>query len=309
MTGLNNNNLVILSLLTIFFYSIYIKSFKKIKQTERKEGLESHKIKNGTITMGGIIFLTLPLFFTSYTPDTKIIILTVIGFALLGLIDDILIVKFKKNDGLSPLVKFIIEIIISTISFYLYLKNGNSVILNIFNLNINLKWVYGIFILFLLTASTNAWNLVDGIDGLCSGLSLIFGIGLMIIAYKKARFDVFYMLIIFHISIFIYWCLNLPKAFLFMGDVGSLGLGALYAMTSIILDCFNSYIFMSLLFIFETLSVIIQVTYFKKTKGKRFFKMTPFHHHLELCGLNELQIDILFYIIQILLVILALNFL
>ncbi len=309
MTGLNNNNFVLLSLLTIFFYSLYIKLFKKLKQTERKEGLESHKIKNGTITMGGIIFIFMPLFFVTYTPDTKIIIFTVISFAILGLIDDILIVKFKKNDGLFPSLKLIIEIIISAISFYMYLKNGNEVILNLFNLNINLKWLYGIFILFLLTASSNAWNLVDGIDGLCSGLSIIFGIGLMIIAYKQARFDVLYMLVFFHISIFIYWCLNLPKAFLFMGDVGSLGLGALYSMTAIILDCINSFILMSFLFIFETLSVILQVTYYKKTKGKRLFKMTPFHHHLELCGLNELQIDILFYIIQIILVVLALNIL
>ena len=157
--------------------------------------------------------------------------------------------------------------------------------------------------MWVLVSSTNAWNLIDGIDGLCSGCSLIFGLGLGIIAYRQGEYNLVYMMIIFHISLFTFWCFNLPKAFLFMGNVGSLGLGAFYATISIYLNSLTSYVIMALLFIFETISVIIQVIYFKKTNGKRLFKMAPFHHHLEKCGLKEFQIDLMFYIIQAILVI------
>ena len=149
---------------------------------------------------------------------------------------------------------------------------------------------------------------MDGVDGLCSGCSLIFGIGLMIIAFNKSEFEILYLLIAFHIVLFVFWCFNFPKAFLFMGDVGALGLGAFYAITSVYLESLTAFVIMAFLFIFETLSVILQVTYFKRTKGKRLFKMAPFHHHLEACGLKEVSIDLLFYAIQIGLVALAIFF-
>jgi phospho-N-acetylmuramoyl-pentapeptide-transferase len=162
--------------------------------------------------------------------------------------------------------------------------------------------------MWVLVSSTNAWNLLDGVDGLCAGCSLIFGIGLGFIAYKQSEYNLLYMMIIFHISLFIFWCFNLPKAFLFMGNVGSLSLGAFYACISIYLNSITSFIVMALLFIFETLSVILQVIYFKKTNGKRLFKMAPFHHHLEKIGFKEIQVDLLFYLIQIVLVILVIIF-
>lgn len=307
MIGLESINLLWLALIAVFLYSIYVKGFKRVSQTEREAGLDSHKIKNGTITMGGIIFLVLPIFFIPYTNETRIIYFTTISFGLLGLIDDLLIIKFKKNDGLAPTIKLICEVIISGIVFYFYLKNDYKPILNIFGISINIKWLFGLFILFILVSSSNAWNLVDGVDGLCSGCSIIFGIGLMIIAIKKGSFDIFHLLLIFHICLFVFWCFNLPKAFLFMGDVGSLGLGAFYAIAAVFLNSINAYILMSLLFIFETITVILQVSYFKKTNGKRLFRMTPFHHHLEMKGFSELKIDLLFYIIQIILVLIAIN--
>ena len=170
----------------------------------------------------------------------------------------------------------------------------------------DVKWFFGLLILWILVASSNAWNLMDGIDGLCSGCSILFGIGLMIIAYRQENYAILSLLLALHISLFVFWCFNLPKAFLFMGDVGALGLGAFYAITSIYLNSIGSFILMALLFIFEALSVILQVAYFKKTKGKRLFKMAPFHHHLEACGLKEIHVDLLFYTIQGILVILVL---
>ena len=117
MSGFPIVKLLAVSLLSVFLYSVYVKCFKRLSQTERTLGLESHKKKNGTITMGGIIFLVLPLFFVPYTKETSIILFATLGFGLLGFIDDLLIVILKKNYGLSPLVKILIEIVISGIVF------------------------------------------------------------------------------------------------------------------------------------------------------------------------------------------------
>lgn len=305
MIGFEVIKLLGLSLLSVFLYSIYVKGFKRFSQTERTLGLESHKKKNGTITMGGIIFLVLPLFFIPFSKETMMILFVALGFGILGMLDDLLIVFLKKNDGLPASFKLLVEIIISGVVFFFYLKEGEPTQLNIFSFTIELKWFFGILILWLLVSSANAWNLMDGVDGLCSGCSLVFGIGLMLIAYKENQMEILYMLIAFHITLFVFWCFNLPKAFLFMGDVGALSLGAFYAITSIYLNSVLAFILMAGLFIFETLSVILQVVYFKKTKGKRLFRMAPFHHHLEACGLKELQVDLIFYIIQIVLVFVA----
>ncbi len=305
MNGFQIIKLLVVSLASIFLYSIYVKVFKKLSQTERELGLASHKKKNGTITMGGIIFLVLPLFFVPYSEQTSMILFATICFGILGVIDDILIILLKKNDGLKPSFKILIEILIAGTVFFFYLKNQNDTTLSLFGYSLDLKWFFGIIILWLLLASSNAWNLMDGVDGLCGGCSLIFGIGLMILSYEMRKMDIFYMLLCFHIVLFVFWCMNLPKAFLFMGDVGSLGLGAFYAITSIYLNSIPAFILMAGLFIFETLSVILQVFYFKRTHGKRLFKMAPFHHHLEACGLKEIQIDLIFYGIQVILVFLA----
>lgn len=305
MDGFDLTKLLVLMLCSVFLYSLYVKCFRRLSQTERKEGLESHQRKNGTITMGGILFLVLPLFFVPYTSDSKIILFTMLAFGVIGMVDDVLIILLKKNDGLSASVKLIIEIVISGIIFYFYLQANKSTMLTIGKWQIDLKWFFGIFILWLLTASSNAWNLMDGVDGLCAGCSLLIGIALMMIALERGQYDIFYLLTAFHLTLFVFWCFNLPKAFLFMGDVGSLALGSFYGICSIYLDCILPFILMSGLYIFETISVIVQVAYFKKTKGKRLFRMAPFHHHLEACGLKEVQIDILFYLIQIILIVFA----
>lgn len=277
---------MLLILVTIFSYAIYIRYFNKIRQYEREEGLRRHQLKSGTVTMGGIIFMLIPLFFIPYSNNTIGIVLTMISFAILGFFDDLLIIIKKNNDGLKPLFKLIIEIIISAIFYILFIKK--------FNL------LYFIFIIFFLTSSVNAFNLTDGIDGLCSGLSIIMSIPFIYIAYKKGMFDVMYLLVAYSLAIFVFWCFNLPKAYLFMGDVGSLGLGALYSLVSIYLNEIKIFILLSIIFIFEVVSVLIQVIYYKKTK-KRIFKMSPFHHHLESIGYSENKIDLIFYLIEILL--------
>lgn len=307
MNGLEVVKLLGLSLVSVFFYSIYVKCFRKLSQTERAEGLASHQKKNGTITMGGILFIVLPLFFVDYSPDCQMIILAMVGFGVLGVVDDLLIVFLKKNDGIPATIKLVIEIAISAVIFYFYLSACKSTSLDFGLFSIDLKWFFGVFILWFITASSNAWNLMDGVDGLCAGCSLMVGIGLMYISYRNRQMDIFYFLLALHITLFIFWCFNLPKAFLFMGDVGSLALGAVYALCSIYLNAILPFTIMAALYIWETLSVIMQVAYFKKTGGKRIFKMAPFHHHLEASGLKEIHIDLLFYLIQFILVMVAIQ--
>lgn len=299
-------DLLTLSLLSVFLYAVYVKAFKGVKQYEREEGLESHKIKNGTVTMGGIVFVLLPLFFIFYNPKVINIAITIFLYGLLGFIDDLLIIIKKNNKGINPTLKLLLQVIIAGVSFFLYLNSGMATKISIFNFQIDFKWLYGMLMLFLLTSSTNAFNLTDGVDGLCSGLCLLMSLGYLYISYKKEEYEIMNMIIVIMIPLFVFWCFNLPKAFLFMGDTGSLFLGAFYAMLSLYLDCLIPFIIMSLLFIFEVVSVIIQVFYFKRTKGKRIFKMTPFHHHLEACGYKEIEVDLIFYFIQIILIIIAL---
>ena len=298
-------DLFFIAVLSIFCYSFYIRIFKKLTQYEREEGLRSHKIKNGTITMGGIIFALIPPLFLIYDQKVFNMVLTSSLFSLIGLVDDLLIVVKKNNNGIPPVIKLIVEVVIAAISFYLFLNLEINTKIHVFNYALELKWLYGILILLILTSSCNAFNLTDGIDGLCSGLSLIISLGFLYIAYIKNEMLIFYMIICYMIPLFVFWCFNFPKAFLFMGDTGSLFLGAFYAMLCVYLDCIIPFMFMSLIFIFETISVVLQVFYFKKTNGKRLFKMAPFHHHLEMCGFKEYQIDFLFYFIQIILVMLS----
>ncbi|MBE6137239.1 MAG: phospho-N-acetylmuramoyl-pentapeptide-transferase [Erysipelotrichaceae bacterium] len=295
--------LLILSLLSVFLYSLYIRIFKRAKQYEREEGLESHKRKSGTITMGGIIFIMLPLFFIFYDSKTTSIAITIFLYGLLGFVDDLLIIIKKNNKGIHPSLKLFIQVIIAAISFLFFLNTGMKTQITIFNHQIDIKWIYGMMMLFVLTSSTNAFNLTDGVDGLCSGLALIMSLGFLYIAYKKGEYSIMSMIIVIMIPLFVFWCFNYPKAFLFMGDTGSLYLGAFYAMLAVYLDCLFLFIIMAALFVFEVISVIIQVFYFKRTNGKRIFKMTPFHHHLEASGFKEISVDLIFYLIQIILVI------
>ncbi len=300
-------NLLLLTLLSVFLYAVYVKVFKRARQYEREDGLASHQQKNGTITMGGIIFVVLPLFFIQYDAKTISIAITMFLYGLLGFIDDLLITIKHNNKGIPPTLKLILQILIAGITFIIYLQSGCSTILDLKIIKIDIRWVFGLVILGLLASATNAFNLTDGVDGLCAGLSLLVSLAFIYIAILKKEETIAYMILCVSLPLFVFWCFNLPKAFLFMGDTGSLCLGAFYAMIAIYLQSLVAYIILVSLFIFETISVILQVFYYKKTGGKRIFKMAPFHHHLEACGWKEITIDLLFYLIQIVLIIMVMT--
>lgn len=298
-------------IISLVLFYLYIKFFSFVKQTEREEGISTHKKKNGTITMGGIVlFLVVSILFLlfndSYNLKMLFLLLPSVFFFIVGFIDDLLIVRFHKNDGLNSNLRLLLEIIFSALFYGLYIKLFNDNSLDLFGYKIDLGFLYGILIVLMLVGSTNACNLTDGIDGLMGGIYVITLIFFLIIALfnKEDMIGLFIMINIGATLGFLYF--NLPRAKLFMGDCGSLMMGANLCCISILLHI-EAYLPLFLIVpVIETLSVILQVSYFKLSKGKRLFKMTPFHHHLEMCGFSETKLIIIFYAITIIFGLLAL---
>lgn len=272
----------------------------KFGQAIREEGPQSHRKKSGTPTMGGIIFITsivvillVTVFFTQYATmsnELMMLLLTLVGFGTIGFIDDFIIVVRKNNEGLKPKQKLLAQLVLAAVFFYLFLVSDYSTELSFFNLfSIELSWVYGLFILFWMTGFSNAVNLTDGLDGLCGGVSVItFGtFGMIAIAQQQMGIALFCFAVVG--ALFGFLVFNLNPAKVFMGDTGSLALGASIAAVSILLKQELLLVIVGLVYVIETLSVIIQVAYYKRTQ-KRIFKMAPIHHHFELCGWSEWKV-------------------
>ena len=299
--------------LTFVFLDSLIKYEKKLNkgQIEREEGLRSHKSKNHTPTLGGLVFVLVIIFvytlyifcFEKNTKNYLLIMIALLGYFLIGLIDDLLIVIKGNNNGLSSDFKFLLQIVVASIFFYYYIKYNNDTSIDIFHYKIDLKFMYGIFILLLFSGFTNATNLTDGIDGLLAGTMIIaFFIVSNLVTYKDLK-----TLIIISISALLaYLYYNLPKAQIFMGDSGSLALGSIFISIAIIEKKEVIFLLVGLLYIVEAVSVILQVLYFKVTKGKRLFKMAPIHHHFEVVFGSEEKTLGLFYLLALIFGLLAL---
>lgn len=312
--------LLSLSVFIFLLYYIVLPNFKKLKfgQTVREVGPRSHQSKNGTPTMGGLLifisfylvvismFVVFPNYLKLNYVNLFILFIPLIGYLVLGLIDDILIVKTKKNNGIRPTIKLLIQLLIALIFYTLLVFTGFDTSIQIFNLNIDLKYFYGLFIILVFTSTTNATNLTDGLDGLLSVTTIPLLIGYIIIGTIKQNHLVIILSSAMLISLIIFLFFNFPKASLFMGDTGSFFIGAFLCVISIMLKVELILLIFGFVFIFETLSVIIQVVYFKKTKGKRLFKMAPFHHHLELLGYSNLKINFIFFLTSLISVIIGL---
>lgn len=281
----------------------------KFGQSIRKEGPTRHLQKKGTPTMGGIIIVVITLLlFSCYLMgkneknlalwlSSMLLVIPFIGFAIIGFIDDVLIIVKKDNNGLSPRVKFLLQIVISGITYYLILVLRQNNYLNFFGSPIDIAFLYGIIIIIGFAGSTNATNLTDGLDGLLAGCSAITITGIMIIAIIKNNEIVMYFGLSLLIAIICFAIFNFPRASIFMGDVGSLAIGGAIFSMLIVLHMELLFLFFGFIYLIETISVILQVWFFKKTKGERLFKMTPVHHHFELMGLKEEQIDVSFWLI------------
>tara|TARA_A100001015_G_C15037358_1_gene737177 strand:- start:3015 stop:3905 length:891 start_codon:yes stop_codon:yes gene_type:complete len=283
--------LVIFALLTHF---TLIKFFHRFKAYQPIYNLSpsAHQKKSKTPTLGGItmllsVWLGWAFFFTMSLKVTWLVALYSV-FALIGFFDDLLALALKKNKGLSAKQKFILQCFVSLVFIYLY-----SIYFS------GLDWWHYPFYTFVIVGTSNATNLTDGLDGLLAGCSLITLFGFYYIMVESFQIDVSRFIVILIIIVTSFLLYNWNPAKLFMGDTGSLALGAVFAGLALLYA--DVWILLSLgaVYILETLSVIIQVIYFKRTK-KRIFLMSPLHHHFELLGFKELHIVLIFYVIAFL---------
>ena len=280
--------LMVAYFLTVLMLPRLIKYLHVLKfgQAIREEGPQSHMHKKGTPTMGGISFiiaivvsLVVAMFLDSANIQYYILfIYTTISFSIIGYIDDMLIVVKKINDGLAPRKKLMLQILFSVIFYMLVTfiyKDINYIHIPVFDYNLNISYFYIIFLVFWQTGFSNAVNL-----------------------YKENNFPVLVFCLTIVGALVGFLLFNRNPAKIFMGDTGSLALGGILAAISVILHKEVAFLFIGLVYILETLSVIIQVAYFKKT-GKRIFKMSPLHHHFELSGYGEVKTVYIFVIIAV----------
>ena len=293
----------------------------KVGQIEREDGPESHLNKQGTPTMGGVIIaiaiILLMLFiFFDYAKDDielakKLIPLAIIaiGFGIIGFIDDSKKLIFKNTKGLKPAYKMI-GLLAIAVTYVIYLLNiinlGTDTYIPILKIYINLPiWIYIPFAIFAILATTNAINLTDGVDGLCPTVSAVIITCLTVIGiiFNVKEVVIFGTIVIGICLGFLLF--NMHPAKVFMGDTGSLLLGGVIVAMALYLKMPLIIIIIAFIPVLETISVIMQVLYFKKT-GNRFFKMAPIHHHFELSGWGENKVVSIFSIITLILCVLGL---
>ena len=313
--------------MAIAFGPVVIPWLKRMKfgQTIYDLGPESHKKKQGIPTMGGIIFAVPALiaaFAFSGEGRTDFLLMAVVcalGFGLIGFVDDFIKVKLKRSLGLTPKQKLVPQIILSAgLAFWAYKHSliGDSLIVPFFGSEWNLGWAYIPVMMFILVGVVNSANLLDGLDGLCGGCSMIDFASMSLICLLMARAYPENSANLLNIAIFCaamagallgFLRFNFYPAGVFMGDVGSFFIGGALAgaclttRLSLLLPVIAFAMFVS------SLSDIIQVTYFKATHGKRIFRMAPLHHHFELSGMPETRVVAMYYIVTVLLCLLALS--
>lgn len=300
-------------LFSIVFGFILIPMLRKLKASQSLSIYleDRHKSKVGTPTMGGLIFI-LPTLITIWvlyimgkitiSYNMIIVIFTFLSYSLIGFIDDFLIIIKHNNKGLTEGQKLIMQVLIAITFFYLFMIAGNEPLLWIqsFHIKLDIGWFYGLFILLVLIASSNAVNITDGLDGLAGGLSLIafgtFGIISLATGWLEGYEEISIFCFILVGSLLGFLVFNVKPAKVFMGDTGSLALGATLGAISILTRHELLLIVIGIVFVIETTTCVIQRYYYKLTK-KRLFPMTPIHHTFEKMGWNEQDIVKLFWII------------
>ena len=267
---------------------------------------DAHRKKEGTPTMGGLIFIvptvvaTLGLIFTekiNYTSNLGIVLLVFIGYACIGFLDDFLSIRKGNNEGLTTYQKLFMQVLIAIGFFYIYMRSGGQTAWVVGTLHIDLEfgWLYGLAILFILVGASNAINLTDGLDGLAGGLSAIAFIAFSLISLSVGFEDIGIFSLILTGSLFGFLIYNTHPAKVFMGDTGSLALGAVMGAIAILTHRELTLLVVASVFVVETLSVIIQ-TFWVQVFHKKLFLMTPLHHHFEKLGWQETDIVKLFWV-------------
>ena len=295
---------------------LLIPCLKKLKVRQRISVFLQikHKQKDGIPTMGGLIFI-IPTILTililllmgkiNFSNNLLIVLFVFLGYALIGFIDDYLIIKRNNNVGLTEIQKILLQLVVAAVFFFIYMRSGHEPILHIYSLGIkiNFGWAYGFFILFVLLGSSNAVNITDGLDGLAGGLSVIafltFGLISWNTGWLQGSEDIAIFCFVLVGSLLGFLFFNTHPAKVFMGDTGSLSLGATLGAIAILTGHELTLIVVAGVFVIETLTCIVQ-TISMVAFHKKVFLMTPLHHHFEKLGWEETDIVKTFWVIGLL---------
>ena len=285
---------------------VVIPFLKKLKmgQTERVEGVQSHLKKAGTPTMGGVMFLVstviTALFYVKDYPKIIPVLFLTLGFGLIGFLDDYLKVVLRRSDGLLAWQKLLLQVVVTGI-FTFYILNYTDISLTMripfwSGHYLDLGWLAVPLLFFAVIGTVNGVNFTDGVDGLASSVTLIVAVFFTVVSIGlKSGIEPFTCAVVGGLMRFLLY--NLYPAKVFMGDTGSLALGGFVAGCAYMMQMPLFILIVGLIYLVEVLSVMIQVTYFKATHGKRIFRMTPIHHHFELGGWSETRVVAVFSII------------
>ena len=303
-------------ILCLLFGVPYIDFLKKktIGQYVKDCAPEAHAKKEGTPTTGGVFIVTAIIIASvislllaeNFNNASIIVLITLLFYTFAGFQDDFLKIKGHANDGLSARGKLMRQIAIALLpTIFVMLSNPYGSLFTAGQFAIDLKWLYPVFAVFVITGSSNAYNLTDGLDGLAASTGIFAFLGAAIIATYSHYPEIGIIAATVAGALFGFLYFNKPKAQVFMGDTGSLAIGGLLGTLAVMGKFEFLLIFLGGVFVCETLSVIIQVTSFKTT-GKRVFKMSPIHHHFELLGWSEKKVVCVFALTSAILMAIAL---
>ena len=287
----------------------------KAGQSIRQEGPTWHNNKAGTPMMGGLMFILAAvaclLFSIPGMCDGTVFFVLALGlcFGLVGFLDDFFKLKYKRNLGLTAIQKALLQMAVSALFVYLLYKRGIltcDVYIPFFDVTFYLHPIaYICFAMFIMVGGVNSVNLTDGVDGLCASVTVPVMVFFTAAAVTMEKWDLALLPACLTGGLIAYLFYNWHPAKVFMGDTGSLFLGGIVTGLAFALDMPLILILVGIVYICETLSVILQVGYFKLTHGKRLFKMSPIHHHFEMCGWKEVKIVVVFSLVSALMCVLA----
>ena len=281
---------------------VLIPALRRLKfgQSVRSDGPQSHLQKQGTPTMGGVMFFFSMILGTVFLAGSSSVawfmLVCALGFGFIGFIDDYIKIVKKRSLGLTAKQKLLAQLVFSIVLAFAadYIGISTAVTIPLLGWNIELAVGYAFFVVFLLVGTTNAVNLTDGLDGLASGVTLIVALGYVLIGYMSGNMSVMVFAAVLMGSWLGFLVFNHHPAKVFMGDTGSLALGGAVAALAIVTKTDLLLPLIGIIYVAETMSDIIQVSVYKKKKV-RVFKMAPLHHHFELCGWSEWKVVRVFW--------------
>lgn len=277
----------------------------KFGQYIREDGPQSHLKKQGTPTMGGIAFvigiMITCLFFVGKYPRIIPVLFVTVAFGLVGFLDDFLKIVMKHNEGLKPKQKLLLQLVVAAVFCYYLMSRevpGTGMLIPFTSYKLELGWLFIPAYLIIVLGTDNGVNLTDGLDGLCSSVTLMVAVFFTVVSVMTgAGIEPVTAAVAGSLAGFLLF--NCYPAKVFMGDTGSLALGGFVVSTAFMMNLPIYIALVGFIYLMETVSVILQVGYFKKTGGKRLFKMAPIHHHFEACGWSETRVVTVFTIITV----------